>query len=346
MPYELPTDPRTERRARIGRLVGFAFAALLIALIAYLGYVGYIGSEQLTDAPNRSANCRTPATMGWEYEAVNYEKATDALVEAEEDPANCTTFVGGDPGDELVSSDGIRLAGWYVPASSGIGPGGPTVVLTHGWGSNKSDMLPRAEVLHPSYNLVLFDLRNHGQSRGNLTTQGLTEELDLRAVIDWLEREKAPGAIAVMGVSMGGAAVANEVEGDARVDAVILESTHATIANAAQARLDRAGYPLSLPGAWAILLGGLVRTGLDISSADPVQNVARLGERPLLIISGADDDTIGRTDAEDLLAAAQAAEVPARLEVCDDAGHAASLAVCPEPYGTWVLGFLGDALGP
>lgn len=346
MPYELPTDPRTERRARIGRWVGFAFAAILVALLTYLGYVGYIGSDQLTNAPNRSSDCRTPGTLGWPYEAINYDAATDAMVEQEEDPSNCISFVGSEPGDALISSDGIRLAGWYVPAASGSGPTGPTVVLTHGWGSNKSDMLSRAAVLHPDYNLVLFDLRNHGQSYGSQTTQGVTEALDLRAVIDWVEREKGAEAIAVLGVSMGGATAANEVEGDQRVDALILESTHATIANAAQARLERAGYPLALPASWAILLGGLVRTGLDISVADPIQSVANLDDRPLLIISAGADDTLGKTDADDLVTAAEGAGVDVTFGLCAEAGHAGSLSACPEEYATWVLGFLDGALSP
>src|SRR3546814_3051421 len=74
--------------------------------------------------------------------------------------------------------------------------------------------------------------------------RSVLEQLDLRAVIDWVVAEKGPEAIAVLGVSMGGATAANEVVGDPRVDALILESTHATIANAAEARLEKAGYPL------------------------------------------------------------------------------------------------------
>ena len=41
-----------------------------------------------------------------------------------------------------------RLAGWYVPSGSGSGPTGPTVILVHGWSSNKSTLLDRAALLH------------------------------------------------------------------------------------------------------------------------------------------------------------------------------------------------------
>ena len=166
------------------------------------------------------------------------------------------------------------------------------MVVVHGWGSNKSAMLDQAAVLHDRYNLLIVDLRNHGQSEAAPTTQGVREASDVEAFVDWLETTKAPEQIAVFGVSMGGVTVLNEADSDERIDAVIVESTHATMANVIQARLEQAGYPLSLPGSWAVLLGTLARTGQDVSSADAVQAIARLDERPVLIVTGGQDETI------------------------------------------------------
>ncbi|HYI65887.1 MAG TPA: alpha/beta hydrolase [Candidatus Limnocylindrales bacterium] len=344
MPYELPPDPSTERRTRITRWASFAFAAVLVALVAYLGYVGYEGSRQLTDPPAPSADCRTPASLGWAYEAINYDIAPDAELAAEADPASCTRR-GADAGD-AVSVGEVGLAGWYVPAGNGAGPTGPTIVLAHGWGSNKSNMLGRAGILHDAFNLLLFDFRNHGQSSGSATTQGIREANDLRAMIDWLERDKGPEAIVVLGDSMGGATALAEADQDPRVDAVIAESTHATLANAAQARLDRSNYPLSMPGSWAILLGTLIRTGEDVSAVDPIETVERLDDRPLLLIHAGRDTSIGPDDAETMLAAAEAAGSPAELDICADAGHSESYETCPEDYAGWVLGFLERVLAP
>jgi uncharacterized protein len=343
MSFTLPPDPQTERRNRVTGWVSFGFAALLVVLIVYLGYVGYEGSRQLTNAPSHSGDCRTPASLGWTYEAINYPIETDADLEAEVDPQACSTQ-GAAAGVALTSADGTRLAGWYVPSGSESGPAGPTVVIVHGWGSNKSAMLDRAALLHDRYNLVLFDLRNHGQSEDAATTQGVREAADVEAVIDWVEAAKDPRSLALFGVSMGGATVLNAAETDERIDAVIVEATHATIASAAEARIDRAGYPLALPGSWAVLMGALVRTGEDVSSADAVQSIAQLDERPVLIISGGRDDTIGENDADDLLAAAEGAGSPADLKVCEEAGHANVLEMCPEAYERWVLGFLERAL--
>lgn len=342
MPYELPPDPSTERRTRVTRWVSFAFAAVLVALVAYFGYVGYEGSRQLTDPPTPTADCRTPATMGWAYEAINYDIATDAELAAEADPTACTRQ--GAPAGDAVGVGDVGLAGWYIPAGNGAGPTAATIVMAHGWGSNKSNMLDRAAIVHDAYNLLILDLRNHGQSTPAPTTQGVREADDLRAMVDWLEANKAPDEIAVLGVSMGGATAVAEADRDARIAAIVMESTHATLANAAQARLERSGYPLALPASWAILLGSLIRTGEDISSADPIQGVERLDDRPLLLIYGGAETSIGPNDANDLLAVATAAGSPAELHVCADAGHAQSDSTCPEDYAGWVLGFLQRVL--
>ena len=339
MPYELPPDPSTVRRARIAGRFTFALAAILVALTAYLGYVGYEGSRQLTEAPAPTADCRTPAALGWTYEAVNYDGAADPEPEA----AACAS-PGAVAGDVVTGPGGLGLAAWYVPAE-GAGPTGPTVVLVHGWGSNKSQMLDRAEVLHGEYNLLLVDLRNHGQSADAPTTQGVRESGDLVAMLDWLEAEKAPERVAVLGVSMGGATALASAARDERIDALIVESTHATLAGAIQARMDRAGYPLSMPGSWATLLGALLRTGEDTTSIDPLATIDRLGDRPILLVYGGQDAAIGESDPTQLRDAAADAGVPVQLEMCADAGHAGSPEACPEDYAAWVLGFLDRTVG-
>lgn len=344
MPYELPPDPSTARRTRATRWATFAVAALLVVLVSYFGYVGYEGSRQFTDAPAPSADCRTPAGFGWEYEAINYDQAGDTVLAQEPDARSCTAR-GAAAGDAVTGPGGVGLAGWYIPVASGTLPTAPTVILAHGWGSNKSSMLDRAAILHDSYHLLLFDFRNHGQSAAAATTQGVHESGDVRAMIDWLEATKGPDRIAVLGASMGGASSLAAAVRDDRIDALVIESTHATLANAIQARLDLAGYPLSMPGSWAILLGSLIRTGEDASSVDPIQAAARLGERPLLLIYGSLDDSIGPTDAEDMRAAAEAAGVDVQLHVCANAGHDRAPETCPQDYPGWVLGFLERALG-
>jgi len=318
-------------------------AVTLILLVAYLAYVGYQGS-QVFGAHSRAGDCRTPTSaFGWSYEAINYDIASDRDLEAFSDRNDCP-HQGQAAGTKLTASDGTRIAGWFVPAATQAGPTAPTVVLAHADDGDKSDMLIWAEPLHATYNLVFFDFRNHGQSSGNLTTLGVREATDLKAVVDWLAGTKKPTSIAVLGVAMGGAAAIDEAASDDRVEAVILDSTHATLANAIQAQLQRDGYPLAVPGAWSILLGGLLRTGEDMTVADPIQAIGRYGARPVLIVAAGNDTAIGPDDPAELVAAARQDGASAELQTCPGAAHAQSISTCSKEYAGWVLGFLGRSL--
>ena len=320
-------------------------ALVLVLAVGYLIYVGYRGS-QVFGAHDRAGDCRTPGSaFAWPYEAINYDINTDRDLNAFDGQTNCPRQ-GAPAGTELTASDGTRIAGWYIPAANAGGPKAPTVVLAHAEGKNKSEMIAWAEPLHAAYNLVVFDFRNHGQSSGETTTLGVREVRDLEAVIGWIQQQKGPAAIAVLGVGMGGAAAIDAAASDPRVTAVILDSTHATLANALQAQLEHDGFPLALPGAWSILLGGLLRTGEDMSSADPVQAIARYGARPLLIVAGGHDDLVGPNDPADMLAAARSAGASVELETCPAAEHGRSIEACPTEYAGWVLGFLDRSFHP
>jgi pimeloyl-ACP methyl ester carboxylesterase len=317
-------------------------ALLLVALVAYLAFIGYDGSQTFA-AHDRSGDCRTPASaFGWAYEAINYDLASDQQLDAFPDRTECPS-PGEEAGPDLTASDGVRIAGWYIPAASGNATA-PTVVLAHGNGKTKSEMLSWAEPLHAGYNLVLFDFRNHGQSSGNLTTLGVREVRDLRTVVDWLERSKSPSSIAVLGVSMGGAAAIDEAATDERVSAVILDSTHATLVGTLQRQLESRGLPLALPGAWSILLGGLLRTGEDLSLADPVQAIEEIGERPVLIVEAGEDDVVGPNDGDDLKQAAPDKGARVELKDCPNAKHGGSVETCSAEYAGWVLAFLERSL--
>ena len=324
------------------RWVSFLMALSLVLLVGYLAYVGWEGS-QVFGAHDRSGDCRTPASaFGWSYEAINYDLATDHDLDAFPDRTDCPR-AGEAAGSAVIASDGTRIAGWYIPAGDGS-VAAPTIVLAHGAGKTKSEMLAWAASLHAAYNLVLFDFRNHGQSSGEVTTLGVREVHDLQAILDWLERTKAPPSVAVLGVSMGGVTAIDEAAGDQRVEAVILDSTHATLVGALQAQLQHEGFPLSLPGAWSILLGGLLRTGEDMSVADPLESIGRIGERPVLIVAAGADEEVGPTDVEDLMTAAKDKGAKVELKTCPAAGHGKSVEVCSAEYAGWVLGFLQRSL--
>jgi pimeloyl-ACP methyl ester carboxylesterase len=334
----MPVDAREARRARNVGWATTILSGVLVGLLAYLTYGAFVGSDQLVH-PERSRVCRLPSALGWTYEAINYDLASDAALAAEPDPDNCASE-GQPAGTALTTEDGIRIAGWYIPAASPIGPAGPTIVLVHGHGTNKSTMLPVAEVLHPDYNLVLYDQRNHGQSFGIETTVGVTERLDLEAVVAWLRAMHGPTWVAVYGNSMGGITAAAAVADGLPVQALVLDSTPGSVAEATERRIAGDGYSLSLPASWAVMLGTLFRTGVDITAADPMLSIDDIGTVPVLILQGSEDQEMQPDTAQQLADKAAAAGVSAEVQICLGAGHSQIDEVCADDYRGWVLGFL------
>jgi pimeloyl-ACP methyl ester carboxylesterase len=333
---------------RLRRLLSWLLALVIVAGVAYTGYVGYEGSRLLVEASMDAGDCRTPdLQFGWAYEAINYDISEDAALRSvNADMARCTEQ-GTPAGDAVVTDDGIRIAGWYIPAADGSGPTAPTVVLVHGFNNTKANILAYGEGLHEHFNLVAFDMRNRGRSTGTQTTAGVLEQKDLRAIIDWVEREKQPAHLGVLGNSLGAATAMAEARDDPRVEALALDSMHTRLVYQIEARLIHNGHP-AYPGTWAIFLGIRIRTGLDVGSIDAADEIGAFADRPILL-------THGTADTEDLSARTQsfyddalAAGVDIELHFCDGAGHNAPagmpVKVCHDAFAAWMRDFFTRTL--
>jgi uncharacterized protein len=340
----LPTTVGPTRRW-LRRLVAAVAVLAVVVFAGYTAYVGAVGSDVLAH-PTPAAICATPEQQfGWPYEAINYNIADDAKLAARNtDPARCADQ-GATAGSEVVTADGVAIAGWYIPAADGSGPMAPTIVLVHGWNANKSEVLRYGAPLHERFNLVALDLRGGGRSGGDEVTFGALERNDVRAVLDWLEREKRPASVGLMGNSMGGATALAAAATDERVDAVLLDSTHARATDLFARRLEvEEGHP-PFPGGLAMAIGMRLRTGYDIGATDPIVTIPQLGTRPLLLIHGT-DDAVDRPDesAERNLAAAHEAGVPTVIHYCEGGGHGKLIEHCADEWSAWATDFFGRAL--
>jgi pimeloyl-ACP methyl ester carboxylesterase len=333
---------RLGRRLTIGTVV-----VLVLALVGYTGYAFVVGGgDYAAQAPNPGA-CDNPGQRyGWAFEPINYDGTNQPTAL---DPAAskviCTN-PGPPAGNQVVSSDGIRVAGWYVPAAGGVGPTGPTIVIVHGGQANKTDGLRYAPPFHQDYNVVLIDLRNAGQSGGHLSSGGLFEQRDLRAMIDWLERTKHPSWLAVMGNSNGAATALAEARGDDRVRALILDSMHAGIelqmGNVIETEHGLPAWPTGL----ALVAGASFKVGGDLTSVDPIRLITQVGSRPILLTHGSADDVDRPSESLDRnLAAAVNAGIDIEVHVCIGAGHGQVVAVCKDQWAAWVTTFLAAHRG-
>lgn len=329
-----------ERHA--GRTLAVAGLVGVLGVVAWSGYTAYVGSNEVLVAATSWRHCDTPeTTYGWAYEAINYDRADDTRLPTTPGDASECLDQGTKAGSEVVTADGIGIAAWYIPAASGADATAPTMIISPGWKSNKTEVLKYAPFFHDRFNLVLPDLRNQGRSNGTVTTFGYNERMDIRAIVDWLERTKQPSWIGAMGNSMGAATVLAAAADDARIKALVLDSMHArmldTFTDAVSNERNLPGLPTGPLTVWLASL----RSGRDMTAVDPVRTIATMGDRPVLLIHGTDDvlDTVDHA-AKPNLAAAQAAGVPVTIEYCEGGTHGKLVEACPEAWQGWVDQFL------
>ena len=101
----------------------------------------------------------------------------------------------------FLASDGVRLAGWYVP-----GRNGATLILLHGSHGTRSDTLAHLRMLVAAgYGVLAFDARGHGQSAGETNALGWSGARDVAGAVSFLDGQHGvdPGRIAALGLSMG-----------------------------------------------------------------------------------------------------------------------------------------------
>lgn len=106
----------------------------------------------------------------------------------------------------LTTEDGLKLAGWYVPAENAE----VTILFCHGNGGNMTHRLDTINLINElGLNCFIFDYRGYGNSQGKPTEEGTY--LDAHAAWKWLTLEKhiASESIIIFGRSLGGCIAAN-----------------------------------------------------------------------------------------------------------------------------------------
>jgi dipeptidyl aminopeptidase/acylaminoacyl peptidase len=234
----------------------------------------------------------------------------------------------------FTSEDGITLRGWYISSRNGA-----AVILAHGFGGNRLDLLPEAALLAGhGYGVLLFDFRGHGASDEAQITVGYHEQRDLTAAIDLVSAQPDvdPQRIGAIGFSMGGATLAHVAAWDTRLKAVVIESAFDSQDHVIRDKAGVLGPLTEIPALWAIQ-----RKGIDIGAVRPVDDVCRISPRLVLLIYGDQDRTIPPGAQRAMFAAACGSE---ETWLVADAGHQNFMEVAPDAYSVRLLDFFARGL--
>jgi fermentation-respiration switch protein FrsA (DUF1100 family) len=264
------------------RLLRWTLIAALLAVFLFVGG-SWIFAQRLTRA-RPSAVGAPPADFPYPIESVTF-----------------------------TSSDRQTLSGWLAPAPDSK----RGIVLLHGWGGNRKQMLPRARYFREhGFTALLYDARACGESSGDAVTFGYREHLDVIAAVKLL-KDRGCTDISCLGVSQGGATIlfaADELQG---VKCVICESVFDEMTHAVDRRMRRyTGVPGALSASLMVPFAEH-RLGLDIDQVKPADYVGKL-PCPVFIVSGDQDK---HTWPEDTRRLFEAAREPKELWMVPGARH-------------------------
>ena len=128
----------------------------------------------------------------------------------------------------LQTGDAVPLAAWYIPSANRA-----AVVVLHGAGSTRSNVLPQAAVLaHAGFGVLMVDARGHGDSGGRAMDFGWHGDADLAAATAYLATrpDVDPERIGAVGMSMGGEEALGATATNQLLRAVVAEGATARAA--------------------------------------------------------------------------------------------------------------------
>jgi pimeloyl-ACP methyl ester carboxylesterase len=236
------------------------------------------------------------------------------------------------------AADGAPLSGWLLSG----GTRRAVVAVGHGLFRSRREVLDRAAFFRQQgYDTLVFDFRRHGGSGGEQVSLGYHERKDFEGANELL-RKMHPGAPVVLyGVSMGAGAAILAARETPQVAAVVADSPFLnlehTVVHHVKLIFGLPRYPFGSALLWFLEL----RCGFDREDFDLETAAGSLGDRPLLVIAGADDV---RMPPELQQKVAKASKSPlSRFVRFPGAGHGAAYRVATEDYQKEVLTFLARA---
>jgi uncharacterized protein len=205
---------------------------------------------------------------------------------------NLESFPGRPDAVEFAVNGGSRR-GLFFPGFRGAS----TIILCHGYGSSKGELLTLVSALQDhQYNVFVFDFAAHGANDG-ITTFGYREADEVRAAIETVatRSDVDSSSFGLWGYNLGAYAALREAEGDKRIRALVLDSAYDRPEQMVKVGVDQqglGGFPLMARSAqfsfdW---LNRKYRSELPLSNSRKMNSLEGV---PKLFIEAADDPELG-----------------------------------------------------
>lgn len=313
------------RKYKLIKRIGIGFAIFIIitaiTMVFVTGYIVFHNTSQLVsnDAAYFENSMAYFKERGFDYsgllETYNVEKV------------------------ELTSSyDGHTIPAELIYANS---KNNDTVILIHGLGGNRIEILPFASIfLEHGYNILSYDQRGAGENYAPYTTLGCLESYDTADYVTYLDdmigQDKK---IHIWGTSAGaataGMAVSRGIVED-RVASLILDCPISS--NDDMARLNMSGMNIGIPLDFLMFSADIyyqLTLGFSYSKAS-AEECLKNSALPVLILATKADETAPYFMAEKIHAAAS----DSTLVFVEDSAHGRLFRDYPDWYEEQILLFL------
>lgn len=238
----------------------------------------------------------------------------------------------------ITSDDGLKLvADLYMAREDSH----KWMIGVHGYKCTKEEYVNTGcQYAKQGYNVLLPDMRSHGESEGTYIGMGWLEKDDVLNWLDFIISTDPQAEIIVQGTSMGGATVmmlAGETL-PSNVKGIIEDCGYASVWNIFADELEYMfGLP-TFPVLDASQFVARIRAGYSFKEASAVEQVKK-ATVPMLFIHGSEDTFV---KPEAVYQVYEACPTTKELLIVEGAGHGESRYLDPQKYFDTVFGFIEE----
>lgn len=199
---------------------------------------------------------------------------------------------------EIVSHDGFKLRGYYYNKYK---DSKKVMIIHHGYTANHYVCLQFLDIFFDEgFNVLLVDMRSHGESEGQYITYGYEEQKDLNLWVE-LIREKIgeDGIIGLHGQSMGGATVLTYGGNySKKVDFIIADCAYSNGKEILRYQFKQEEVPF-FPVYNIVNREIRKKCGFDMNKISPIDDI-KDKDIPVLFIHGTADTVVPVTMSEEM----------------------------------------------
>lgn len=259
----------------------------------------------------------------------NYEEITEKVDEWLE-TADVSTA-------NITSDDGLNLVADYYNTNP---DSHKYAIVVHGYSGNRVHM--KAYGLYyaeQDYNILMPDLRSHGDSEGTYIGMGWLDKDDMLKWIDYIVSMDPEAQIVLHGVSMGGATVlmtSGENLPD-NVKAIVDDCGYTSVWDIFADEMEYLFNLPEFPFLYSASFFANIRAGYDFKEASSIEQV-RKTTLPIFFAHGSVDNFVHTDMVYELY---DACPTDKELYVVEGAGHGQAMYYDPDTYFDKVFNFIG-----